>query len=669
MSASLLLPWCLLAIVMLIGLLIGRRYEKALQAQQAMARELLNAEQTLQRISQAVESASDAIGIGDMDANSLYHNRAHVGLFGYTVAELNAVTEPATLFADKDTAREIHETIRAGRSWAGETEIKTKDGRRIPAFVRADIIRDVSGHPVGIFGVFTDITERRRIEQSLDTERQRLAITLQSIADGVITVDGRGRVERLNRVAEQLTGWTQNEAESQPLARVFSILEETTRKPRVPVAAEHVDHRAVQPGMDSLLVTRDGRERLIAEKATLLSGAGGGMVVVFRDITEDRRRAEEKERANKLESLGLLAGGIAHDFNNILTVITGHLSLTEVIPDVPPAVDERLRSIEQATWRARGLTQQLLTFAKGGEPSKKTIELPHIIRESVGFATADAPEVVVELAEAADLWPVEADASQLGQVINNIALNAVQAMNRRGSLRIVSRNLVLSDVKGMMNPGARVVHLSLSDTGSGISPENLRKIFDPFYTTKANGTGLGLATVYSIISKHGGKMEVESVVGRGTTFHIYLKASSAEISREASQVPFPRPGQKSAGRVLVMDDENEIREIMSGMLETLGFEPTPAREGWKAIELFVQARDEGRPFDFVVLDLRVTSGLGGAETIKRLKEIDHRVKALVVSGYAEDPAMVNFRLAGFECAIVKPFGLEGLRRAIKPLVA
>ena len=404
MSVAMLLPWILLAVALLCGLWLLRRHERVLLVQQGIAVELKRTEQTLHRISQAVESASDAIGIGDMESNSVYHNRAHQALFGYTVDELNDVTTPGALFADAAIAQEIHQTIRTGRSWSGETDVKTKDGRRVPAFVRADIIRDASGRPVGIFGV-------------------------------------------------------------------------------------------------------------------------------FRDITEERRRAEEREHTAKLESLGLMAGGIAHDFNNILTVIIGQLSLARLESDVPGPLTPRLQGIERATWRARGLTQQLLTFAKEGELMRRPVAMPEIIRESVGLAVADAPGVRVELVLAPELWAVAGDPSQLGQVINNLALNAVQAMEQTGVLRIDARNLILTDGRGALVAGARLLQLSLTDTGSGISPENLRKIFDPFFTTKKTGTGLGLATVEAIVSKHGGRLEVESVLGQGTTFRIYLPAVVTEASQ------------------------------------------------------------------------------------------------------------------------------------------
>ena len=671
MTLAILLPWCLLGVALIAGLWLHGRYTAAVRAKAATEAALLNTERTLQRISQAVESATDAIGIGDMNANSVYHNRAHVAMFGYTEHELNAVEEPAALFADKTLAAEIHQSIRAGRSWSGETEVKTKDGRRIPAFVRADIIRDGAGKPVGIFGIFTDITERRRIEQSLDVERQRLGITLQSIADGVITVDSRGRVERLNRVAEQLTGWRQNEAERLPLATVFRLLDERTRKTRETVATNLSESATPLPEIECMLVMRDGRERVIAEKTTMLvgtQGVDGGMVVVFRDISEERRRAEEREQTTKLESLGLLAGGIAHDFNNVLTVIVGHLSLTEIVPGIPPQAAERLRSIEQATWRARGLTQQLLTFSKGSEPTKKLVEAGGIIRESVGFAVANAPGVKVEIDDVPGLWPIEADASQLGQVINNIALNAVQAMDGRGMLRVVARNRVLEQAMGYLREGTKVLKISIADTGAGISPENLKKIYDPFFTTKKDGTGLGLATVFAIVRKHGGRMEVDSELGRGTTFHIYLPAATKPDGREYSRLPFALPINAN-GRVLVMDDDSAMRDLMSTMLKSLGVDVVTASEGWKATEVFLQAREDGRPFTAVILDLRVAGGLGGADTISRLRRIDPKLKAIVVSGHVDDPLMHDCRRGGFDLAMPKPFALDDLREALKPLIA
>jgi PAS domain S-box-containing protein len=398
----LLLPWVLASGLLARVLVVQRSRDQARRAHARAMGQLNQSNLTLNRISQAVESASDAIGIGDMEANSVYHNRAHVALFGYTVDELNAVEEPAALFADKAVAATIHASVRAGRSWSGETDIKTKDGRHIPAFVRADIIRDDNGRPVGIFGV-------------------------------------------------------------------------------------------------------------------------------FRDITQERSRAAERERADRLESLGLLAGGIAHDFANLLTVIMGNLSLVQLNEHLPAPDATRLGEVERAAWRAKDLTHQLLTFAKGGEPEMKRVELAAILRESLVFALHGATQVSASENVAPGLWPVEADEGQLGQVFNNLALNAVQAMDGRGTLLVAAENLVTGPEQSTFPAGVRLVHVRITDNGPGIPPGSLAKIFDPFFTTKATGTGLGLATVYSIIKKHEGLISVESTVGTGTTFHVFLRAAAAVI--------------------------------------------------------------------------------------------------------------------------------------------
>jgi PAS domain S-box-containing protein len=486
--------------------------------------ELLRTNTRLMRISQAIENASDAIGIGDMNGNSIYHNQAHMALFGYTVTELNAVPGGGVLFADLAVANEIHLSIRAGRSWSGETDILTRSGARIPAFVRADLIFDSDRQPIGIFGVFTDITERRRIESSLDAERQRLAITLQSIGDGVITTSASGQIDLMNRVAAQLTGWTQEEAHFQPVARLFSLVDETTRRP-LELVTSGMDTRSLSA--TGLLVTRGGQELVIAATVTPISGSFG-KVIVFRDITTERRQALERERANKVESLGMMAGGIAHDFANVLTAIMAHLSMAQAGEPLPPAVAVSLKEATRASWKARDLTQQLLTFARGGVPTKIPVQVDGIIRESVTLSLHSAPGVNLQYHFPPDLWPALADVGQLGQIFNNLVINAAQAMGDRGSITITGRNLPPGPEQGPALAAKSVVYLSVADNGPGIPAEHLSKIFDPFFSTKSTGTGLGLATVFSIVNKHGGRIHVDSIVGRGTRFHLYLPAAREE---------------------------------------------------------------------------------------------------------------------------------------------
>jgi two-component system cell cycle sensor histidine kinase/response regulator CckA len=394
-------PWLLSALGGVAFVAIWSRHRRLERAQRQAQQDLASASLTITRIRQAVEGASDAIGIGDFEGHSFYHNQAHIKMFGYSVDELNAVPGEGVLFANQTIGSEILASIRAGRSWTGETDIVAKDGRRIPALVRADIIRDERGTPVGIFGVFTD-------------------------------------------------------------------------------------------------------------------------------ITRERQRAEEAARGNTLESLGLMAGSIAHDFRNILSTILANVSLVQLEDDLPETVKNRLTGIERAVWRAKDVTEQLTTFAKGGTPTKKRVRLLPLIREASTLAMHNSA-VELRFALAKDLWDVEADEIQLLQVINNLAVNAVQAMPGGGTLAVSAENLAANPdhPDGLGQP--HWIKLDVADTGVGIPPENIARIFEPFFTTKPKGTGLGLATCYAVISKHGGKLRVESVPGQGTTFHILLPALVAGV--------------------------------------------------------------------------------------------------------------------------------------------
>lgn len=391
MQFWLILPWILVVLGTAVFAAVLRRQRAALADTGA----------TLERIRQAVESASDAIGIGDFEGNSLYHNRSHVALFGYTVEELNAAPGQGVLFADKAVARAIIARVFEGKSWAGETDILTKDGRRVPALVRADVIRDSAGKPVGIFGV-------------------------------------------------------------------------------------------------------------------------------FRDVTRERKLAEEAERAAKLDSIGMLASGIAHDFNNLITVVSAYSGLALTEPGLTDAVRGHLEEINKVADRARDLTSQIKAFARGEAPAKRLVALPRIVREATHLAVQDgAVELRCEIPD--DLPAVMADAGQIHQVVNNLALNAVQAMPKGGRLSVAADTIEPAQAAACSLDEGRWVRVTVADTGSGIPPENLAKIFEPFFTTKKTGTGLGLATCFSIVAKHGGHLRVESTVGVGTTFQILLPAAGLSL--------------------------------------------------------------------------------------------------------------------------------------------
>ncbi len=528
------LPWVLCGTLGATVIVLGWQLRLNRRRRIAAESSLGDIESRLRRISRAVESASDAIGIGDFEGHSLYHNPAHVALFGYTEDELNAVPGSGALFADVTVAKRIHASIRAGQSWTGETEVKTKDGRHIPALVRADIILDEQQKPVGIFGVFTDITERRRAAALLDEERQRLSITLESIADGVITTDSQGRVELMNRVAEELTGWPRSEGERQPLTSVLQLELIHPRRAYDPTSAPIApDTRSPLASNLCLLRNRGGQEKIVAERTTPVDRGpieAMGRVIVFRDVTVERQRAQEQERADRLESLGLLAGGVAHDFANLLMGIQGHLGLALGHP-ISPEAAHSLELASSAAARAATLTRQLLTFARGGVLEKKSVIVGDLIRDSVALVVATAPKLKSRFSTGPDVPPLVGDPVQLGQVFHNLALNASQAMDNTGELLVSVQRVRPGSPEETTTEGVRIRFV---DTGKGIAPEHLTRIFEPFFTTRKAGTGLGLATAHSIVRQHGGELTVESTVGQGTTFQIFLPTApiaGAPVSR------------------------------------------------------------------------------------------------------------------------------------------
>lgn len=394
----------------------------------------------------------------------------------------------------------------------------------------------------------------------------------------------------------------------------------------------------------------------------------GNVVAIIdtRDITDRRHIEEERLRASKLESVGLLAGGIAHDFNNILTSAFANIGLARMLvakqqTETFSTIVERLAAAEKACLRARDLTKQLLTFAKGGAPVKNTASIRHFISDTVQFALRGSDvRCVIEIPD--DLWVVEVDEGQMSQVIQNLILNADQAMPNGGVITVRAQNIALSsDTYLPLTPG-RYVMISVEDQGVGIPPEHLTQIFDPYYTTKQGGTGLGLATTYSIMKRHEGYVTVTSEVGVGTTFHLYLPASTTETI-DAPPVHHDEL-IAGTGRIIIMDDEPDIRDILGKMLIHLGFDVDQTSEGNELIARYQEAQRRGQRYALAIVDLTIPGGMGGKETVRRLKAIDPEVIALVSSGYSNDPVMAQPEQFGFKGVIVKPYNLSDLSRVL-----
>jgi PAS domain S-box-containing protein len=537
-------------------------------------------------------------------------------------------------------------------------------------------IEDERRHTVETQKLHTEAIEAliqaKRAEQALAQEKERLAVTLRSIGDGVITTDLDGTVLLINNAAEALTGWTQQEAAGRPLATVFQNLELDTRERR-DNSVEALVRATAQPGVSrsTVLVARDLTERPIEEIAAPLRDAAGraiGMVVAFRDITEALKMQEERALASRVASLGLLAGGIAHDFNNILMAVMGNLSMARVtVPPASPAAVS-LAEAEQACLRARQLTWQLLTFSRGGVPVKKTTPVARALKESATLALRGT-NVSCAFHIPPDLWTLSADETQLIQVFSNVLINAQQAMPHGGSVEIRAENIVEACRRWehalRVEPGP-YVRVSITDRGIGIPEENLGRIFDPYFTTKQKGSGLGLATSYSIIKNHGGYVSVTSKLGIGTTVCVNLPAP---LHREADTPAEPGGrGARGKGRILVMDDEASIRTLAVNMLRFLGHHAEVVSDGRAALERYKRALQKGRPYDAVILDLMVPGGMGGKEAIEQLTKIDPAVNAIMASGYTLDPVMTEFKDHGIKAVISKPFTLEELSKALSSVM-
>lgn len=424
-----------------------------------------------------------------------------------------------------------------------------------------------------------------------------------------------------------------------------------------------IEHGVVRP---------DGTVREVLSQGEIVAhGAGGrparalGTVI---DVTERRRAEEELSKAQRLESLGVMAGGLAHDFNNLLTATFGNIELARLHAEERPLengpIIESLDQAERAFQRARDLARQLLTFSKGGAPVRRITALNELLEDTVRFALrGTSMEVSFDLDPA--LWCANVDEGQIGQVVNNIAINAFQAAPESGHLSIASRNVFLPAGNPLGLFEGSYVLARFEDDGPGIAEENLERIFDPYFTTKASGSGLGLATSYSILRRHGGLLVAESPPRKGAVFTFYLPASPEEARPEPKASSGPRVRRR--GRALLMDDEEQVLRVGVAMLGQLGYDVEAARDGEEALHLFRAARERGAGFDVVILDLTVPGGMGGSECVERLREIDPEVRPVVSSGYSNDPVMAEYEAHGFRGVLPKPYRFADLERALAGL--
>ncbi len=426
----------------------------------------------------------------------------------------------------------------------------------------------------------------------------------------------------------------------------------------VKLQAEIAERSRVEEGLER---HKEQLADLVEERTAELKAAN---VHLQKEIEERKKLEDELIRTEKLESLGILAGGIAHDFNNILTGILGNISLATLGMSRENSNYVILSEVEKASLKAKALTQQLLTFSKGGEPVKKTVFMKDLITDAANFALRGSNvKCSFDLQE--DLYAVDVDEGQMNQVIHNLLINAIQSMRTGGVVLIQAENLANTTSEWRSLTRGKYIKLTLRDHGPGIPKEDLHKIFDPYFSTKKKGTGLGLATTYSIIQKHGGYITVESQPGSGTAFFIYLPASEKEVEVCAEDETKILAGE---GKILIMDDDEIVREALSTILKRLGYQVESVPDGEEAIKMYREAMASDRSFGAVVMDLTIPGGMGGKEAVKELLGIDPAAKVIASSGYSNDPLMANFSEYGFRNVLAKPYAIKDIASVLSKVL-
>jgi len=583
-------------------------------------------------------------------------NRAACEKLGYSRDELLALSAWDIDPSYPQDACKLHwGNLKLSGSLQFQSTHRTKDGRSYPVEITANYLNH-DGREYNC-SIVRDISARQKLEKALQESEELFRTLCDSAPIGIFRGDGDGNYLYCNARWEEITGFSSAQIAGTGWQEAVhpDDLEEVAKTWSQAAALGGIyshEHRQVTPQGKTIWV------RVLASPVRGQDGAVSGHVGTVEDITALRQASQEMLKAQKLESIGGLAGGIAHDFNNILTAILGNISLARFQMNDPKKVATRMEEAESAAARARDLTQQLLTFARGGEPVKQVIEVPGLLKEATSFALHGS-NVGCAFAISGELWPVEADEGQLVQVIHNLVLNAVQAMPEGGVVTIGARN------QGVLQHGG-CVEISVSDTGAGIAEQHLERIFDPYFTTKQQGSGLGLASCYSIITKHGGTIRAESRQGQGSTLYVVLPASQQVLPSRPSLGCAPL--HQGSSRVLVMDDEEIVRVLAQAVLEQLGYQAVCAEDGAQAAELYLKAKEAGEPFSAVILDLTVPGGVGGREAIKLLLAIDPQVKAIVCSGYSSDPVMANHREYGFSAVLSKPYRPHDLSQVLQGLL-
>ncbi len=556
-------------------------------------------------------------------------------------------------------------------SFAEAVRLRSKDGRPVPVLFGAHRSLTRKRDLARVVGFAVALPSDLSASTSADSHSLPPALVteaLGALAEAVLITDARGKIIFANAASTPLLRLAPDAVRGQSLGAVFHLVNRQSNRPGDdPVErALSADQPLPLISADALTSPNDGEAATpIVWTARAAFGSDGkphGVALVFRDPEQMTLTPEELVKANRFESLGLLAGGIAHDFNNLLTTILGAVSLGKDNRDYTALGDA-----EHACLTAKGLTKQLLSFAKGGVGTHTVVAAQEILADSLKIAAA-ASNAEVSIDVPGGVEPVLVDKPQILQVFQNLIVNALQAMPpepHRPRLHIRAANITLAEGQVASLAPGDYVEFEVRDNGSGIQPEHVEKIFDPFFTTKKHGTGLGLATVLSIVRKHGGQLELATEVGVGTAFTIYLPKAEQPVEVQARRAASLRFG---TGRVLFMDDDAKISALAATMLTSLDYKFDLAKNGEDALALYQRYLNIGRPYDAVIMDLTVIGGMGGEECFKALREIDPEVRAIVSSGYDNDEMARKYLDMGFCGYLTKPYRVTDLGKVLKAVL-
>jgi len=672
--------------------------------------------QSEERFRRIFQAGPLGIVLSNLDHKFTMANTHFYEMYGYSEAELRNMTYKDLTFPEDvyDTPAKLDALVKGSLAYFNvERRYRKKNGEVFWGNLTITLLRDNEGNPRGFLSMVQDVTSRKEDEERIN----HLNLALRSIRNINQLITREKDRDRL------IQGVCDNLVVGRSFHSVWIILLDDARQPvtwaetNTSGMNDMVDlfrrgelPRCVQKAISQkkVVVTKDPQEQcrgcpvlgqtkgigsmtvrlelngtlygvlcgsmrhsvlIDDEEISLFSEIAADVTFALRDIelgsTKDLLQ-QEQLRAAKLESIGTLAGGIAHDFNNLLTGIMGNIGLAKSYLPPTEEVYEMLDEAEKAAIRSRDLTQQLLTFARGGKPIKKVADITGVIKDAAAFALRGS-KIRLELSLPEDLWLVDADEGQISQVIHNLVSNADEAMPQGGTLQIKARNLNIKRSGTLPLSSGNYIQIDVCDTGTGIQPEHLHKIFEPYFTTKAQGSGLGLTSAYSIIKSHGGSLLAESVPNQGSIFHVYLPASR-KMAKGEKKVDIKKSTQ-AGGKVLVMDDDEIIRKMLKNMLNLAGYEVETSADGAEALEKYKQAMDAQNPYSVVIMDLTVPGGMGGKEATKKLLEIDPAASVIVSSGYATDPIMSEYKKYGFAAVIAKPYSIKQLQETLTGLPA